>query len=194
MNDRRRRFEAEALPHLDAAYNLARWLARPPCDADDIVQDAMLRAFAGFDSIRGDKVKPWLLSIVRNCFLDAVRNSRRRRSEPLPSDYELGPDDVAWASDDLDPEAIMVQAGECRQLHEIIAKLPREFREVLVLREMEDLSYREIALTTGAPIGTIMSRLARARGMLRQRWHSDTERPSMQETATMLKSPPLAKV
>jgi RNA polymerase sigma factor (sigma-70 family) len=179
MNDRRRRFEAEALPHLDAVYNLAKWLARPPCDADDIVQDAMMRAFVGFDSFRGDNVKPWLLSIVRNCFLDAVRNSQRRRSEPLPSDDDLGPDDSAWAVDDPDPEAVMIQADERCQLHKVVANLPKEFREVLVLREMEYLSYREIAEITGAPIGTVMSRLARARGVLRQRWNSDIEGPRL---------------
>ena len=175
MTDRRRRFEAQALPHLDAAYNLARWLARPPLDADDIVQEAMLRAFRAFDSFRGDNVKPWLLSIVRNCFLTAVRQTRRRRDEPIPSDDELGADDAAWAGDEPDAETVMIRADERRQLHEAVAKLPREFREVLVLREMEDLSYREIAQITGAPIGTVMSRLARARGMLKERWQSDVE-------------------
>jgi len=180
MNDRRRRFETEALPHLDAAYHFARWLARPPCDADEIVQEAMLRAFVGYDSFRGDNVKPWLFSIVRNCFLEAVRNSQRRRNEPLPSDDELG----AWASDDPDPEAIMIRTDERRQLQEIVAKLPKEFREILVLREMEGMSYREIAQIVGTPIGTVMSRLARARGMLRQRWQSDTKGPRVQETAT----------
>src|ERR1700720_296155 len=111
MTDRRRRFEAQALPHLDAAYNLARWLARPPLDADDIVQDAMLRAFKSFDSFRGDNVKPWLISIVRNCFIDAARKTARRRSEPVPSDDELGADDFAWIADEPDPEAVMIRAG-----------------------------------------------------------------------------------
>src|SRR5579863_4730756 len=182
MNDRRRRFETEALPHLDAAYHFARWLARPPCDAEEIVQEAMLRAFAGFDSFRGDNVKPWLLSIVRNCFLEAVRKNQRRHSEPLPSDDELG----ARPADDPDPEAIMIQSDERRQLHEIVEKLPKELREVLVLREMEGMSYREIALIIGTPIGTVMSRLARARGMLRQRWHRDIEGPCVQQTAAPL--------
>jgi RNA polymerase sigma-70 factor (ECF subfamily) len=175
MNDRRRRFEAQALPHLDAAYNLARWLARPPLDADDIVQEALLNAFKGFDSFRGDNVKPWLLAIVRNCFLTAVRQTRRRRNEPIPSDDELGSDDSAWVADEPDPEAALIRSDEGRQLEEVVAKLPQEFREVLVLREMEDLSYREIAHITGAPIGTVMSRLARARGMLKERWHGDVE-------------------
>src|SRR5580704_655835 len=84
MSDRRRRFEAQALPHLDAAYNLARWLARPPLDADDVVQDAFLRAWRAFDTLRGEDVKPWLLSIVRNCFLTAAGQKQRRPDVPLP--------------------------------------------------------------------------------------------------------------
>ncbi|HLY04334.1 MAG TPA: sigma-70 family RNA polymerase sigma factor [Rhizomicrobium sp.] len=177
MNDRRSRFDARVLPHLDAAYNLARWLARPPLDADDIVQEAMLRALKGFDSLRGDNVRAWLFSIVRNCFLDAVQKTRRRRIEPLPSDDELEADDFVWAIDESDPEAVMIRTGELRQLHEVVATLPREFQEVLLLREMEDLSYREIGRIAGVPIGTVMSRLARARSMLREKWNGDAKRP-----------------
>src|SRR5271163_2750920 len=88
MTDRRRRFEAQALPHLDAAYNLARWLARPPVDADDVVQEAMLRAYRAFDTVRGEDVKPWLLTIVRNCFLTAVRQTKRKRDVSLPEESE----------------------------------------------------------------------------------------------------------
>jgi RNA polymerase sigma-70 factor (ECF subfamily) len=176
MSDRRARFEAQALPHLDAAYNLARWLARPPLDADDIVQDALLRAFRAFDSFRGDNVKPWLLQIVRNCFLTAAGNARRTRNVPIVEDDQPGADDPAWIADTPDPESAAIRAEERRRLDAVIALLPREFREVLVLREMEDLSYREIAQITGAPIGTVMSRLARARGMLKEKWHSDVER------------------
>ena len=175
MSDRRLRFETQALPHLDAAYNLARWLARPPLDADDIVQDALLRAFRAFDSFRGDNVKPWLLSIVRNCFLTAAAQTGRARTVPIVSDGEPGADDPAWIADEPDPEAAAIGADERRRLDEVMARLPREFREVLVLRELEDLSYREIAQITGAPIGTVMSRLARARGMLKERWLSDVE-------------------
>ena len=108
MNDRRRRFEAQVLPQLDAAYNFARWLARPPLDAEDIVQDAMLHAFKGFDLFRGEGAKSWLLSIVRNCFLDAVRKTQRKRGEPVPSDDELGSDDFAWISREPNPEAVMI--------------------------------------------------------------------------------------
>lgn len=173
MSEKRRRFEAQALPHLDAATNLARWLARPPLDADDIVQDAMLRAFRAFDSFRGDNVKPWLLAIVRNCFLTATRRARLSHDVPLPEEGNVG--DPALVADEPDPEASAIRADERRKLDAVIAELPREFREVLVLREMEDLSYREIAQITETPIGTVMSRLARARGLLKERWNRDSD-------------------
>src|SRR5690348_8335807 len=162
MDDRRRRFEAQALPHLDAAYNLARWLA--PIDAEDIAQEAMLRAFRAFDGFRGGDAKAWLLAIVRNCCRNARAQARRRSYAPLPED-----DAGAIVSDDADPEVEAVRASESRRLKAAIALLPNEFREVLILREMEEMSYREIAETTGAPIGTVMSRLARARGMLKEK-------------------------
>ena len=162
MDDRRRRFEAQALPHLDAAYNLARWLARSPVDAEDIVQDAMLRAFRAFDGFRGGDAKPWLLAIVRNCCRNTGVDTRRRAHVPLP-------ENDAIASSDPNPEAEAVRASESRKLNGAIALLPNEFREVLLLREMEEMSYREIADATGAPIGTVMSRLARARTMLKEK-------------------------
>ena len=158
MDDRRRRFEAQALPHLDAAYNLARWLSRSPADADDIVQDAMLRAFRAFDGFRGGDAKPWLLTIVRNCWLSAGSASRRRGHTEL---------DEGIADAGPDPEESAIQAGHQRRLNDMIARLPDDFREVLILREVEDMSYREIAEITGTPIGTVMSRLARARALLR---------------------------
>jgi RNA polymerase sigma-70 factor (ECF subfamily) len=160
MDDRRQRFEALALPHLDAAYNLARWLSRSPSDADDIVQDAMLRAFRAFDGYRGGDAKAWLLTIVRNCWASAGKATRRRGHTNL-EDEEL-------AAPEADPEAGAIQASARRRLDAMIAALAPEFREVLILREMEDLSYREIADVTGVPIGTVMSRLARARAMLRE--------------------------
>jgi len=159
MDDRRRRFEAQALPHLDAAYNLARWLSRSPADADDIVQDAMLRAFRAFDGFRGGDAKAWILTIVRNCWRSAGTASKRRGHTSL-EDKKLIADD--------DPEGTAIQAGTRRQLDVLVAQLPEEFREVLILREMEDLSYREIADITDTPIGTVMSRLARARAILRE--------------------------
>ena len=171
MEDRRRKFEAQALPHLDAVYNLARWLSSSPADADDIVQDAMLRAFRAFDGFRGGDVKAWLLTIVRNCSRNFGADARRRAHTPLPEEDTT----TALVSESSDPEANAMQASESRKLDEAIALLPHEFREVLILREMEDMSYREIATATGAPIGTVMSRLARARAMLKATWME--ERP-----------------
>jgi RNA polymerase sigma-70 factor (ECF subfamily) len=160
MDDRRRRFEAQALPHLDAAYNLARWLSRSPADADDIVQDAMLRAFRGFDGFRGGDAKAWLLTIVRNCWRSAGTATKRRGHMAL--------EDEILVFEGADPEEAAIQSGARRQLDRMIAQLPEEFREVLILREMEDMSYREIAEVTGVPIGTVMSRLARARATFRE--------------------------
>ena len=160
MDDRRRRFEAQALPHLDAAYNLARWLSRSPADADDIVQDAMLRAFRAFDGFRGGDAKAWLLAIVRNCWRSAGAAAKRRGHTAL--------EDENLVAEEGNPEEAAIQEGARRRLDLLIARLPAEFREVLILREMEDMSYREIAEITGAPIGTVMSRLARARTSLRE--------------------------
>jgi RNA polymerase sigma-70 factor (ECF subfamily) len=159
MDDRRRKFEAQALPHLDAAYNLARWLSRSPADADDIVQDAMLRAFRAFDGFRGGDARAWLLAIVRNCWLSAGRATRRRGHTML---------DDGMADAGPDPEETAIQSGHQRRLEAMIARLPDDFREVLILREIQDMSYREIAEIIGAPIGTVMSRLARARASLRE--------------------------
>jgi RNA polymerase sigma-70 factor (ECF subfamily) len=160
MDDRRRRFEAQALPHLDAAYNLARWLSRSPADADDIVQDAMLRAFRAFDGFRGGDAKAWLLTIVRNYWHSAGAASRRRGHTSL--------EDENLIAGGGSPEDAAIQSGARRRLDSLIAQLPEEFREVLILREMEDMSYREIAAITEVPIGTVMSRLARARTTLRE--------------------------
>lgn len=163
MDERRRRFEELVLPHLDAAANLARWLSRSHAEADDIVQDAMLRAFRAFDGFRGGSAKPWLLAIVRNCHVD--RMTAKRRYTALPENHaETAPDP------DPDPEAGALQGEQSRALAEAIAELPREFREALILREMEEMSYRDIAAVTGVPIGTVMSRLARARSLLRDIW------------------------
>jgi len=156
------------LPHLDAAYNLARWLAAQ--EAEDVVQDAMLRAFRAFDGFRGGNARPWLLAIVRNCHYTAAAEKSKRRAVPLPDDGEK-----EIAADAPDPEKSAIDADRARKLDHAIASLPDEFRETLVLREMEDMSYREIADVTGAPIGTVMSRLARARALLRERWSAETK-------------------
>lgn len=165
MDDRRVRFEALALPHMDAAYNLARWLARSSDEADDVVQDAMLRAYRAFDGVRGDNVRAWLLTIVRNCCRRRAVDARRRGHAPLPGD-----DERPLAFEGPGPEDEASRASDRRRLDRIIAELPAAFREVLILREMEDMSYREIAEVTGVPIGTVMSRLARARDLLKDHW------------------------
>lgn len=168
MTDRRRRFEAQALPHLDAAYNLARWLTRSPADAEDVVQEAMLRAYRGFDGLRGGDAKAWLLAIVRNCARNALKAGRRRAHVPLPEE-----DDRALPSNEPGPEATAATSSEGRRLNAMLATLPEDFREVLILRELEDLSYRDIAAIADIPLGTVMSRLARARTMLRERWQAE---------------------
>jgi RNA polymerase sigma-70 factor (ECF subfamily) len=146
------------LPHLDAAYNLARYLARDPVAAEDIVQDAFLRAFRSFHTFAGGNAKAWLFAIVRNGFLDW------RKANPR---IDLGEEFLEGAGADHNhPEAILVREGEAKALRETLANLPEPFRETLVLRELEELSYKEISQLTGAPIGTVMSRLARARTML----------------------------
>jgi len=165
MEDRRQRFEALALPHMDAAYSLARWLARSPQDADDVVQDAMLRAYRAFDGFRGDNIQAWLLTIVRNCWRNRAADLRRRAHEALP-----GEDERPLAADEPGPEDEALRGSDRRRLDMLIDQLPEDFRTVLVLREIHDMSYREIAEATKAPIGTVMSRLARARGLLKEQW------------------------
>jgi RNA polymerase sigma factor (sigma-70 family) len=165
MHDHRQSFEALALPHMDAAYNLARWLSRSPTDAEDIVQDAMLCAFRAFDGFAGENIRPWILTIVRNCWRNRAADTHRRGHDPLPAE-----DDRPLAFEGPDPEVEASRASDGRRLRAMIADLPEDFRTVLVLREIEDMSYREIAEATGAPIGTVMSRLARARAMLKDQW------------------------
>lgn len=161
MDERRRRFEQLVLPHLDAAANLARWLARS--EADDIVQEAVLCAFRSFDRFRGDNAKPWLLAIVRNCHLNAM--SKKNRYTALPEDHEEN-----FADPALDPESEALRSDRARRFSCAMENLPLEFRETLVLRELEEMSYRDIATVTGVPIGTVMSRLARGRALLREHW------------------------
>lgn len=166
MNDTRRRFEAQVLVHLDAAYRYARWLSRSPADADDVVQDALLRAYRGFDALRGD-AKAWLLTIVRNTHLSAARHRQARSAVPLPDESEPS---AVLVDASAGPESEAIRADQQRSLAQALSELPVDYREVLVLREIEDLDYREIADITHVPIGTVMSRLARARAALRGKW------------------------
>jgi RNA polymerase sigma factor (sigma-70 family) len=174
MDERRHRFEALVLPHLDAAYRFARWLSRSPSDADDLVQEAALRAFRGFDALRGSDVKAWLLTIVKNCHLTALRQQQRRAFVPLPEEHDVQ-DGEAMIATTPDPESASVRRDERRMLQRLMSALPEEHREVLVLREIEEMDYREIATVTNVPIGTVMSRLARARAALKAVWLKEAE-------------------
>ncbi len=174
MDEKRRRFESEVLPHLDAAYRFARWLSRAPAEADDILQEAMLRAFRAFETLRGSDAKSWLLAIVRNCHSTAMRQSRRREFVPLPDEVNAEEAHcMTFAAPD--PESASILRDQGRTLERLIAALPEEHREILVLRELEELDYRGIAAVTNLPIGTVMSRLARARASLRARWLREVE-------------------
>ena len=156
-----RRFEEVVLPHLDAAFNYARWLAKNEADAEDVVQDAYVRALRFFASLRGDDARAWLLTIVRNTWYGRfTRHDDPNRTTALDEMSDDRPDE------DLNPEAQMLQRQTVDHVRAAIEQLPAEFREVIVLRELEGLSYKEIAGVVGIPIGTVMSRLARARDRL----------------------------
>jgi RNA polymerase sigma factor (sigma-70 family) len=184
LDDRTRRFEATALPHLPAAYNLARWLLRDDRQAEDAVQEACLRAFRFFDDLRGDQVRPWLLGIVRNACFDWMRQ-HRHLADQVEFD-ELRDTDVdgpALASrplDQGDPALLWEQRTRGQRVNAAIEALAPAFREVIVLRELEELSYEDIARVAGIPLGTVMSRLSRARALLRAALQSEAPRAPME--------------
>src|SRR5262245_32225739 len=157
------RFEQSVLPHLGAAYNLARWLTRNQHDAEDVVQEAYLRAFKYFGGFRGGDSRSWLLTIVRNtCYTWMEQN----RSRELTTG--LDPETHAIENGRPDPEATLLATASADALRRALDELPAEFREAIVLRELEEMSYKEIAGICGVPLGTVMSRLARARKRLQQ--------------------------
>ena len=174
MDDRRLRFEAQVLPHLDAAYRFARWLARSSEGADDVVQEAILRAYRGYDGLRGSDAKAWLLTIVRNCHATALKQQQRRAQVPLPEEHDPQHGDALIATTP-DPESASIQQDDERTLERLVAALPEDYRQVLVLREIEDMDYRQIAAVVNVPLGTVMSRLARARAALKKHWLSQRE-------------------
>ena len=149
------------MPHLDAAYNLARWLTRDVHDAEDVVQDACIRALKYIGSLQGSDARAWFLAIVRNAFYDWI--GRNRPAGVVHDDFAI---DAAVDHTAADPQQTAVRNGELRALSDAVAALPLQYREVLILRELEELSYKEIARVADIPIGTVMSRLARARGLL----------------------------
>lgn len=169
-DDKAARFAALALPHLDAAYNLARWLTRSDADAEDLVQNAFLRAFKASDGYRGGDARAWLLTIVRHTFYTDLRDRHRERGD-VGFDEELhgsggddGPESSYAVGSDPARLAAIRDAGDA--VNRALARMPPAFRDVLVLKEMDDLSYKQIAQVVGVPIGTVMSRLARARKQL----------------------------
>ncbi len=165
--DELQHFEHIALPHLDAAYNLARWLTRNDDDAQDVVQEAYLRAFRAFDRYRGGDPRAWLLTIVRNTGYTWLRRNRAAETLLVLDDADDRHAEVA-GDPALEPEAQVLRSADTQLLRAALEELPVEFREVLVLRELEGLSYKEIAAVTDVPIGTVMSRLARARRQLQR--------------------------
>jgi len=168
LADRIKRFETVALPHLDAAYNLARWLTRDPHDAEDVVQEAYLRALRFFDGLREGDARPWLLTIVRHVCYDWIRKNRPQEVVGDIEEEELRERADTESSYGQNPETQLLRAADRAMVNRAIEALPVAFREVLILREMEELSYDQIAAVAGVPIGTVMSRLSRARAMIRK--------------------------
>ena len=167
---RQSRFEAVVLPHLDAGYALARWLTRNDADAADVVQEACLRAFRYFDGFRGGDAKSWLLRIVRRTCYDWL--ARNRPAELVPLEVEDDQDGSLRnpSVGAVDADALLQTRSDLRRLDLLVEGLPPPLREVVVLRELQELDYRQIAEVTGVPIGTVMSRLHRARAALRRAW------------------------
>jgi RNA polymerase sigma factor (sigma-70 family) len=168
--DNTRQFEEMVLPHLDAAYNLARWLARNDEDAEDLVQTAFMRAFKFFNGFHGGSVRAWLLTIVRHTYYTSLRDNRHERDDVHFDEEIHGPDEAGCDTSPYgignDPETILAGADTKRAVNQALEKLPAKFREIVILKEIENLSYKEIAEIAEVPIGTVMSRLARGRKLL----------------------------
>ena len=165
------RFEKSVLPHLDAAYNLARWLTRNDHDAQDVVQEAYLRAFRFFEGLRGTDARAWLLAIVRNAGYSWLEKNRPGEIVALDDAGAISADMESAghaAPAESNPEVILLQSANRKLVNQALEELPVGYREVLVMRELEDLSYKEIAAIAGIPMGTVMSRLARGRELLRK--------------------------
>jgi len=165
-------FAATVLVHLDAAYSLSHWLLIDRAAAEDAVQEACLKALRAFESRTGPSAKAWFMAIVRNACLDALRSRRRRAVE---DEFDEGIHSAAGDSVPT-PEALALRASDARWIRAQIARLPVEFREVVVLRELEEMSYREISVVVKVPVGTVMSRLARGRDLLATRIRAESKR------------------
>ncbi|HEX3116620.1 MAG TPA: sigma-70 family RNA polymerase sigma factor [Bradyrhizobium sp.] len=175
--EKARRFRDAALPHLDDVYTLARYLLRDATDAEDAVQECFLRALKHFDSYRGPAIKPWLFAILRNvCRAEFAR----RASSPTDAIEDVADDagqTPLWNEAQETPEAQMLRQRDATTIRRLVSALAEPFRETFVLREIHNLSYREIADIAEVPVGTVMSRLARARAMLRSAWMAEEEQP-----------------
>lgn len=165
-----------ALPHLDAAYSLARWLTRNDADAADVVQEAYLRAFRYFDTYREGDAKSWMLKIVRRTCYSWLERNRPADVVPLEAEEELDEGTGAVPGAASRTEALLQSRSDLRRLDKLIGALPAPLREAIVLRELHELGYREIAEVTGVPVGTVMSRLHRARSALRRAWDGKDSR------------------
>ena len=181
--DKSRRFRDTALPLLDDVYTLARYLLRDTADAEDAVQECYLRALRHFDTFRGPAIKPWLFAILRNvCRGEFARRSGALHSIDHSVDGETNEDEDAvsplWQEPQASPETEVLHQRDAETIRRLVAELPDPFREAIVLREINDLSYSEIADVVGVPIGTVMSRLARARSMLRKAWIAEEGMPT----------------
>jgi len=173
--EKARRFREAALPYLNDAYTLARYLLRDATDAEDAVQECYLRAFKHFDSYRGPAMKPWLFAILRNvCRAEYARRATTPTStiDDVPESTDQTP---LWHEAQETPETQLVRAKDSDTIRRMVSALTEPFRETFVLREIENLSYREIAQVAEVPVGTVMSRLARARAMLRSAWLAEQE-------------------
>jgi RNA polymerase sigma-70 factor, ECF subfamily len=168
-------FESSVLPHLDAAYNLARWITRDDHDAQDVVQEAFVRAMRYFGGLKGPDARPWLLGIVRNTCYTWLQKNRPAEVIAL-DDLDTLPADGESAAPT--PEVIVLQTANRKLVNQALEDLPVAYREVIVMREIEDMSYKDIAAVAGIPIGTVMSRLARGRVLLRQRIEKRLRRAS----------------
>jgi len=165
------RFRALILPHLDAVYTLARYQLGNDADAEDAAQETYLRAYRYFDSFRGPAIKPWLFAILRNvCRSGHVRGQELALDDPDAVVGERSDTAPLWREEEQTPEHWLLQRADTESIRRLVQALPPAFREVIVLREINDLAYRDIAEVVGVPIGTVMSRLARARSMLRHAW------------------------
>ena len=171
------RFRQTIVPQLDAAYNFARFLSRDADAAQDIVQEAFLRAYRSFAGYRGGDARAWVFTIVRNCYHSWLMDRRRKSRLEVDFDAEGDSDEVisTIVSDEDTPETALVRKAEAQAVRLILNAMPRLFREILVLRELEELSYHQISEITALPIGTVMSRLARARRAFGDAWRRETD-------------------